>query len=334
MSEQIHPQNNSDEVDLKEVFKYIGNFFKKIFRGIFQVIDFYKKKWAIVVGLIILGLAGGYVLDYVVSETPEIYKQEVIVEPNYGSVGYFYSSVEELINAVKQSNPIPDINLTEEQWENIDEIVLTPIINTSDFLNKLDNDATQKILGENLKNIDSKTLTDPSYAQFYAKHKLAIFFKSKENAEGITNNILLYFRSNEYYKELGDITAENLQKRIQQNDKSISLIDNYLENVNQDNNKQLDKGKEFSLYSEGQEPDVAKILSEKTKLLLEQQNLERQLKMNNEVLKVVSLEKVMIEKRTLLNKRMAQLPLLFLVVFSTWHFLSYISREAKKFANN
>jgi uncharacterized protein YacL (UPF0231 family) len=334
MSEQIQPQNNSDEIDLKEIFKYIGNFFKKIFKRIFQVIDFYKKKWVVVLGLVILGLAGGYVLDYVINKNPEIYKQEVIVEPNYGSIGYFYNSVEELINAVKQKNPIPDINLTEEQWQNITEITLMPIINTSDFLNILNNEAAQKIVGENLKNLDSETLTDPSYAQFYAKHKLTLFFKNKERSEEITNSILSYFKSNEYYSELGSITAENLQKRIQQNDKSIALIDNYLENVNQESSKQLEKGKEFSLYSEGQEPDVAKILTEKNKLLQEQQNLERQLKMNDEVLKVVSLEKVMIEKRKLLNRRMAQLPLLLLIAFSGWHFLGYISREARKFANN
>lgn len=334
MSNQPQLNNTSDEIDLREVFNLIGNFFKKVLRLIFKAVDFYKQKWMLFVGLFVVGLGLGYVIDYVILDNPTSYKQEVIVEPNFGSVSYFYDNVKELVEAVDRKNPIPEVNITQEQWDNIKEIKVTPIINTSDFLSNINNDAAKAILGDNLKSIDDKILNDPAYVQFYSKHKLIVEFKDSTNAEEITVNLLEYLKDSEYYKELGQIRAENLKYRIEQNKKSIALIDSYLESLNKESDIALSARKEFTLYSEGQEPDVANIILQKTSLLEEQQRLEENLKIKNEVLKVVKKDEVALVKKRLLKKKVIQAPLFLIIAVSVFFFLKYLFSTAREFANS
>lgn len=170
--------------------------------------------------------------------------------------------------------------------------------------------------------------------QFYSKHKLIVEFKDSTNAEEITVNLLEYLKDSEYYKELGQIRAENLKYRIEQNKKSIALIDSYLESLNKESDIALSARKEFTLYSEGQEPDVANIILQKTSLLEEQQRLEENLKIKNEVLKVVKKDEVALVKKRLLKKKVIQAPLFLIIAVSVFFFLKYLFSTAREFANS
>ena len=59
-------QNNSDEIDLGQLFQLIGRGFNAIFRWLLRVFLYFKKNLLILIGLVIVGLAIGYGLNKII----------------------------------------------------------------------------------------------------------------------------------------------------------------------------------------------------------------------------------------------------------------------------
>ena len=111
MSKEITPQsNNSEEVDLGQLFKLIGNAFNKLFNFIgflfnklfliFIWFVFFTKKHFIKIAIAgILGIALGFILE---KTSKPIYKSYCIVKQNYktgeilnNSLGYFNALIKQ-----------------------------------------------------------------------------------------------------------------------------------------------------------------------------------------------------------------------------------------------
>ena len=101
MADQPVNQNNSDEIDLGQLFQMIGrgfqklfNFIGSIFKGIFHLIMvfllFVQKNIIVIVAAIIIGGVGGFILDIM---SPEKYISRMVVEPNFNSVQQLYNNI-------------------------------------------------------------------------------------------------------------------------------------------------------------------------------------------------------------------------------------------------
>lgn len=101
MSKDSKQQQQSEEVDLGQLFKLIGNAFERffnfigsIFKGIFSIIIMFLlfiKKHVVVLGLTgFVGLAIGIYLDLNKAST---YMSTMVVEPNFNSVQQLYNNV-------------------------------------------------------------------------------------------------------------------------------------------------------------------------------------------------------------------------------------------------
>ena len=80
------PQHNTDNqvIDLTQVSKRIGLFFDSISTSIFKGILFLKRNLIILAVLFIVGAGLGFYLD----SNNKVYDNQIIVEPNFGSVDY------------------------------------------------------------------------------------------------------------------------------------------------------------------------------------------------------------------------------------------------------
>jgi len=90
--------NNSDEIDLGQLFQLIGRGFTKLFNTFLRLFLFLKKSIFILGGLVIVGLATGYGLNKVISKK---LKTEVIVKPNLESKNYLYDVIDEIQSNIK-----------------------------------------------------------------------------------------------------------------------------------------------------------------------------------------------------------------------------------------
>ncbi len=63
-----NPQNSSDEIDLGQLFRMIGNGFNNLFKAFLRLFLYLKKNVIILLSLIIVGGAIGYGLNQIVSK--------------------------------------------------------------------------------------------------------------------------------------------------------------------------------------------------------------------------------------------------------------------------
>ncbi len=86
-------QSNSDEIDLGQLFRMIGNGFNNLFRAFLRVFLYLKKNALILAALVLVGAGIGYALGKIISEK---LKTEVIVKPQMDSKNYLYDVIDEI----------------------------------------------------------------------------------------------------------------------------------------------------------------------------------------------------------------------------------------------
>ena len=133
MADQPVNQNNSDEIDLGQLFQMIGrgfqkffNFIGSIFKGIFHIIMlfllFVQKNIILIGAAIIVGGIGGFFLDQI---TPVKYISRMVVEPNFNSVQQLYNNIEFYNDLAKAKDSVAlatALNITEHEAASVKEI--------------------------------------------------------------------------------------------------------------------------------------------------------------------------------------------------------------------
>ena len=107
MSDNIQPQNNSEEIDLGQLFKLIGNAFDRfinfivsIFRGLFSVVIYALKAIIINFKIILLAIIIAGILGYVLDKyKPTVYSSKMLVKP-------YFDSKYQLVNTIDYYNAL------------------------------------------------------------------------------------------------------------------------------------------------------------------------------------------------------------------------------------
>ncbi|MFP2997910.1 hypothetical protein ABN763_18510 [Spongiivirga sp. MCCC 1A20706] len=226
MSEQSNnsaPQ--SEEIDLGQLFKLIGdafnrffNFIGNIFKGLFDLLImfllFIQKHFIKFAIAGIIGIAGGFYWDYV---SDKVYRSSMVVEPNFNSAQQLYNNIEfyneladqEEYEALKETFPA----LTSEEAASIKSFEIESfsdqaqkIKQFSEFIESLDTISQKKVdfddYLENFNNIN---------AQF---HRITVETENSRVAKKLQSPIVEAIQANSYFE---------LQKKI--NDENIGLSD-------------------------------------------------------------------------------------------------------------
>ncbi|OYX28460.1 MAG: hypothetical protein B7Z06_01625 [Flavobacteriales bacterium 32-35-8] len=226
MSKDLPQPQQSEEVDLGQLFKLIGNafdrFFKfigSIFKGIFGVIIlfllFLQKNFIKLVIVGVLGLAIGVFIDFI--KEPK-FISTMVVEPNFNSVQQLYNNINfynELAEA-EDSTALADVlKITKKQASTIKEFKVESYSDENQkiqlfdrFVRSLDT-TTQKAIDMEayLKNFNSFD------ARF---HTVSIIATNNSIAKKIQPVIINSISENQYFnlqKETSDINIE-LQEKL------------------------------------------------------------------------------------------------------------------------
>ena len=229
MADQPINQNNSDEIDLGQLFQMIGrgfqkffNFIGSIFKGIFHVIIlfllFVQRNFIVITAAVVIGGIGGFVLDKVL---PEKYVSKMVVEPNFNSVQQLYNNIAFYNDLAKAQDSVAlatALNITEHEAATIKEIFTDSYSDENQkiklfdvFIRGLDTTTVKAIDYENyLKNFNSLDARFHQISMISTDNRVA-----KKAQPAIINSISV----NEYFKLQKKINDENLdlQEEIYKN---------------------------------------------------------------------------------------------------------------------
>jgi hypothetical protein len=221
MADQPVQQNNSDEIDLGQLFQMIGrgfqkffNFIASIFKGVFHLIMLFLlfvQKNIIVIGTaLILGGAGGFILDQVI---PEKYISRMVVEPNFNSVQQLYNNIAFYNDLAKAEDSVAlatALNITEHEAASIKEIFTDSY---SDENQKI------KLFDQFIKELDTTTIKAIDYENYLQNfnsmdarfHQISLISTDNRVAKKAQPAIINSISVNEYFKLQKRINDENLK---------------------------------------------------------------------------------------------------------------------------
>lgn len=300
MSKESQKPQQSEEVDLGQLFKLIGNafsnlfafiggLFNKVFLGFVWLVFFVKKHF---IKLIVAGIIG-VILGFVQEKTSEpTFKSYITIKQNY-DIG------EGLYNSISYYNDL----VGNQDYDAIENTLHIDSIQSASILGF----EVKSVLSENdrikeydayIKTLDSTVAASVNYELFlkndkdykHAIQQISIKSKSRNNFQIVFENIIKNIQANEYFvneqsKDLKELKAreQGLKEALTKSDSLQLTYKKVLENVLKENSKseigitfegsnQMDKTKELELYKSDLElrrelVDIAREIDDKEHLV-------------------------------------------------------------------
>ncbi|MBC9797898.1 hypothetical protein [Sinomicrobium weinanense] len=325
MSDNIQKNNNSEEIDLAVLFQKIKGFFKWIIKGIYNIFLFYKRFAVIVIILLVIGFVAGYFMDTTASKT---YKNEVIVVPNFGSVDYLYSSVEEL----EAKRRIGDISFFKsmgiDSVSYFSGIEIEPIVDIYSFLgeNESNLNAFRALKG------DASSAKEMETAKNYKFHRITIYTRTRKNSAKVISRIMDFLNNNEYFNSLKDSLRTNIDNRIKVNRQVVGYINDILRMQGNDSiNRGIPDDKLFYFRAESLTGSMGDLVSSQQELFDDIDKLTINATDTDKVIKEVAV-KTNIPKKGITSTKKWLFPLLLFIVFSGVSLFIYLFRRVKEIA--
>lgn len=220
----MEQRNASEEIDINYLFRKFKDFLKGIIRALFSILSFFIKFWIIVVILILIGVALGFYKDNVANK---IYNNEGIVIPNYGSVDYLYSSIEEINNSISSSDTIFLKSIMGSDYVGLKGITIEPI---ADIYNTMTKSREQidvfRILYQN-QDLD-KFIENLANSKYFKYHKINFTVEGDGISEKIIPELLGYFNKNKHFNGYQSIYKENAEFQMKEYKNMFTQIDTVL----------------------------------------------------------------------------------------------------------
>jgi hypothetical protein len=330
------PQNTEDqEIDLSQISKNIGSFFSGISTAIFKMILFFQKRLIVFIVLFIIGAGIGYFLD----RENRIYKNEVIVSPNFGSVDYLYAKVDLLQSKLNENDTVFFISIGIKNPKLITRIEIKPII---DIYNFVASNTANVSNAQNTQNFElikllsedgdvNKVITGKITSKNYSRHTLIITTKAKISNKETVDPLLLFLNQNEYYQKLQQAHLNNIKEKIKYDEAVIVEVDSFLDQISKlmNDNQKSDK---LVYYNENSE--VSQMLQTKNGLIGELGALKVDLISSQNVIVKNSSVLNVINKSGLNNKMKIIMPLFLIFVYmGVYLFRKFYKKQATKLAS-
>jgi len=341
-------ENTSEEIDLGQLFKLIGDGFNKLFRfignifkGVFHLtIQFLQFLRINFLKFVIAGAVGVGIGWYWDSVSEPVYRSSMIVEPNFNSAQQLYNNVEfynELAKEGAYQTLASSLKISDKEAETITKIEIEAFSDDnqklkqfSDFVSKLDSISRMSLSYEDyLKNFNNIN------ARF---HKIELEAINPEVAKKCQNAIVRSIENNGYFKtqkrtnELNlKITDSVIRKQLIDVDSLTSFYQNLklLELKRPENSS----GTSINLSSENQNLDRSEIA-----LLNEAKILNTEIiKLNQEKADFENIINVISDfpnKGALVNDFLSKKKVLLPLIFIFLTFISLVFLSLNKYLKN
>lgn len=216
--DETKPKNqSSDEIDLSQVFKWIGNGFRNFGNSILTSIAnlrqlFFDNK-IFFVAIITIGIVLGAVYSELLSK--KYYKSSMILSCDYLNRRIVESTIEKLnllCDESEREGLAKELKIPIAIAENIVEFESKPFVSEDDIVE-------MEVLKEQLNNVaaDKKDVVKKVIAKLEVDNKsafqISILITDSDVVNNLDSAIVNYFKSNEYVKRRIEITRSNLLQK-------------------------------------------------------------------------------------------------------------------------
>lgn len=321
-------QNNSDEIDLGQLFHMIGRGFNAIFRFFLRVFLYLKKNIFILIGLVIIGLAAGYGLNKISTKR---LKAEVIVEPQTESKNYLYDVIDEIQANIKAKDTafFKSIGIEKIDFDAL-EVTIAPVDN-----NKESSESELKYL-ELLQSFENTgAIADIVRAELENKssfnHRITFYFKNAQLGKQFVNQVLEYINSNPYFERLIEVNRSNAKSRIEQNQTLLKQVDEIIANYTSGLAAKANTAVSDRIVLDTQEQvNIADLFEYKNRLIRDIELKKLELEEQTEPVNVINFGKTQVVHKSFFGKNIVLIPVLLILLFFSISFLRYLNKKTKE----
>lgn len=322
-----NPRPESDEIDVSQVFRLIGNALNSVFRAFLRVFLYLKRRAILLTGLLILGLAIGYGLSKVVTKKQEI---EVIVKPNLESKNYLYDVVGEIQANIEAEDLAFFKKLGIET-----EKLRTYMVDVAPVKQEAEDQEEDIAYLELLQKFENTgIITDVLRAEILNRsslnHRITFTYKDKEYGEEFARKAMEYINGNKYFQELVATSQENSRIRIEENKLLIDQIDliitNYSKKMGSESPGIAGDGR-IVLESE-EAVDLTGLLELKNALIRDIEGRKLSLLEQKDPVSIINFGNPHQVQKALFAKKVILIPTIFICLFLLFDFVRYLNRRA------
>jgi hypothetical protein len=320
-------QNNSDEIDLGQLFQLIGRGFNATFLFFLRVFLYLKKNILILIGILVVGFAVGYGLNKL---TTKKRKTEIIVKPQMESKNYLYDVIGEIQSNISAQDTLffKNIGIEEIDFNGL-EVDISRVIeegNTESDLKYLE-------LLQSFENTDA--IADIVRAELQNKssfnHRITFYYKNLELGKVFANQVMSYINTNSHFGGLLKIYRSNATNRIDQNQLLLDQIDKIIANYtnNLASKKENPVGSQIILDNQEQ-VNVARLFELKNLLIRDIESKKIELEENSEPVSIINFGQSQVVKKSFFGRNIIFIPMLLVTLFFLISWIRYINKKANE----
>ncbi len=331
MENQVPPNAGpqSDEIDLGQLFRMIGQGFKKLFKAFLRLFVYIKRNTIKLVILGTIGLAIGFGLNQIVAMKQ---KTEVIVKPNLESKDYLYDVVSEIQANIRARDTMffSGIGIDVKNLNGF-EVSIQPVGDKTNGSN-IEDDIKYLELLEKFKNDD--LITDVVRTEILNKstlnHRITFFYKDAKKGNEYSRKLLNYINSNDYFNELAEINRDNALGRIKHDQNLVEQIDALVVKYSEKMARNDQRGEGRIVLDNEDQLDITGLFSLKNVLIRDMERKKLEIQGQKEAIRVINFGKTQEVKRSFFGKNIVLFPTVLIALFFLIDILKYLNRKAKE----
>ena len=318
----------TDEIDLGQLLKLIGQGFQRGFRGFLMVFLYLKKHLLILVILGIVGLAIGYGLTKIISKKQKI---EVIVKPNMESKNYLYEVIGEVQANLEAKDSLffRDLGIEITKFNGY-EVTIEPIETKDD---KGDGQMEYLELLQKFENtgIISDIVRTEVLNKTSLNHRITFLFKDREKGPKLANTIVAYINSNSFYDEILEISMENARQRIEANNVLIQQLDQIITNYSDKMAEQTQPTADGKIVLDNEEKvNITGLFALKNDIIRDTERKRMELMEQRAPISIINFGKPQLVQKSFFTKKIVLVPSILIILFLLVDLIKYLNRKSKE----
>ena len=281
------PQVSSDEIDLREVFKAIGNFFLMIWNGVIDLIIQFRRitidHYKLIVGITVLAVVIGFVQF---KKTTPYYKSSMVLRSTYLNSRLVENTLQNLNQLMGGNNGkgLKEVlGISQEQADNIIRFEAEPFVSEEEIIEM----EKLRMQFENAK--ISAEISEPILAQLQLANErtfqISALVYDPALVKGLDVVVFNYIRSNTYVNkriEANEIEMRAQLKKLEEEQPKIDSLTRIVFSHVQNISNRRREGSDNVIIGEEQVPNPQSLIAEGINLNNQKLRIEKELQLKTD----------------------------------------------------
>lgn len=326
-------EKHKEEIDIFYLYNVLVDRTKKVTKFGFDILNFIKKSWIILLVLILAGIGYGY---YIRTEAGIGKQAKILVRINFDAVNYVYSTVNYLNEKIaeKEEGKFKDESVP-KALAPLTDITIEPVINLNDIiedvkLNEPTVDGLLRYLEFEFEEDGEITSIADTFTSEYNYHYIEIHTNSFAKSS-VIDALMEFLNSNEQLQHVKDVYVQTMEEVIANNEQTVVQIDELIKANNED---EFNPTKMGDIYFIDKNLNIAQVIVSKMDLQKEIEQNKRKLAYSKDIVLNINQPSLYIGEQSLLDNKMVYYPLLYVFVFMLLAGIRGLYFSLKRFSEN